>query len=106
MLMTIVLSSMSSHLSCVLLLSENMDMALKLLIVGIISVFIVLTIVIWFGKALIALVNRFAPEEQVKASKASASETGGVSERHRRIIEEAVRRITNGKGRVEKIEKR
>lgn len=100
--MTIVLSSVLSAMSSVLLLSENMDTALKLLVVGIVSVFIVLSIVIWFGKALIALVNRFAPEEQPKPSRSSAS---SVSESHRRAIAEAVRVLTAGKGSVQKIEK-
>ncbi|MBQ9215015.1 MAG: OadG family protein, partial [Bacteroidales bacterium] len=38
--------------------------ALKLLGVGLSTVFVVLLLIIWFGNLLIKAVNKFAPEEE------------------------------------------
>ena len=42
---------------------ENLNTALLLMVVGMATVFAILLIVINLGKALIALVNKYAPEE-------------------------------------------
>ena len=46
---------------------ENLNIALLLMIVGMATVFAILLIVIYLGKGLIALVNKYAPEEVVPA---------------------------------------
>ena len=80
---------------------ENIQLGLLLLVVGLTTVFIILFIVIFLGKGLIAFVNRFIPEE----IKSTQSENG-VSERVKRIIAAAVSEATKGKGIVTIIEKR
>ena len=42
---------------------ENLNTALLLMVVGMATVFAILLIVIYLGKGLIALVNKYAPEE-------------------------------------------
>ena len=42
---------------------ENLNTALLLMVVGMATVFAILLIVINLGKSLIALVNKYAPEE-------------------------------------------
>lgn len=42
---------------------ENLNLALLLMVVGMATVFAILLIVIYLGKLLIALVNKYAPEE-------------------------------------------
>lgn len=64
--------------------------------------FVVLILVIELGKGLIAFVNKFAPEEEKPAPKASGS---AVSPKVAQAIASAVNIITGGKGKVEKIEK-
>ena len=50
---------------------ENLNIALLLMIVGMATVFAILLIVIYLGKGLIALVNKYAPEEVVPAKQAA-----------------------------------
>lgn len=87
---------------------ENvMGDALQLLVVGMLTVFMILLIVIFLGKGLIALVNKFAPAEQVPQKKVTAM-GGGVSAvdaQTKAIIAAAVSQLTGGKGQVSKIEK-
>ena len=47
------------------MISNDIYGALQLLLVGMITVFLVLLIVIYLGKFLIWAVNKWAPEEQV-----------------------------------------
>ena len=59
---------------------ENLNIALLLMVVGMATVFAILLIVIYLGKGLIALVNKYAPEEVVTAK---AAEIGRASCRER-----------------------
>lgn len=84
----------------------NIYEALMLMGIGLAAVFIVLLLIIWFGKLLIKAVNKFAPEEEKtkqKASKPAAAEAidGAVQQ----AISKAVEQLTGGKGRVEQIVK-
>lgn len=75
------------------------------MIVGMATVFVILLIVIYLGKLLINLVNKYAPEEETKKpalQKAPAT----VDALTRSIIEQAVKAVTNGKGKVTEISKR
>lgn len=81
--------------------------ALQLLVVGMLTVFMILLIVIFLGKGLIALVNKFAPEEQVPQKKVAAmsSVATPVDAQTKSIIDAAVSQLTGGKGVVSKIQK-
>ena len=80
----------------------NIGIGIQLMIVGMSTVFLILLIVIWGGKALISVVNKIAPEE-AKASSRAAS--GEVSAKARAVLEAAVRELTAGKGHITNITK-
>ena len=83
---------------------ENLNIALLLMIVGMATVFAILLIVIYLGKGLIALVNKYAPEEAAlakQAANASAAVPGNIMA----AISAAVTVVTQGKGKVAKVEK-
>jgi oxaloacetate decarboxylase gamma subunit len=86
---------------------DNIGEALQLLVVGMLTVFMILLIVIFLGKGLIALVNKFAPEEQVPQKKVTAmgSVVTPVDAQTKSIIDAAVSQLTGGKGVVSKIQK-
>ena len=84
---------------------ENLNTALLLMVVGMATVFAILLIVINLGKALIALVNKYAPEEVAPATKAAANVPAPVPGNILAAISAAVTVVTQGKGKVAKVEK-
>lgn len=82
---------------------ENLGTGLLLMAVGMTTVFLILLIVIWLGKALIAFVNKVAPEEESKKkpSVSTPSTDAGAMD----AIKAAVDILTAGKGQVIKVEK-
>lgn len=83
---------------------ENIPEALKLLTVGMLTVFSILLIVIYLGKGLIAFINRFAPEEAKEVKTVKVAQTP-IDANTATIINEAVKQITAGKGHVTNIRK-
>lgn len=83
---------------------ENLNTALLLMMVGMTTVFAILLIVIYLGKALIALVNKYAPEE-VAPVKAGTSGQAPIPGNILAAISAAVTVVTQGKGKVSKVEK-
>lgn len=83
---------------------ENLNIALLLMIVGMATVFAILLIVIYLGKGLIALVNKYAPEE-VAPAKQAANTPAAVPGNIMAAISAAVTVVTQGKGKVAKVEK-
>lgn len=88
---------------------ENLETGLLLMIVGMTTVFAILLIVIYLGKGLIVLVNKYAPEEiivkkQVTSQRQAAS-AAGIANQTTAAIVSAVSVVTGGKGKVVKIEK-
>lgn len=75
------------------------------------TVFAILLIVIYLGKGLIALVNKYAPEEVVvkkqaaAAVRTTAAQAGNISGKTTAAIVAAVSMVTGGQGKVTKIEK-
>ena len=45
---------------------ENIELGLLLMVVGMVTVFVILLIVIWLSQLLISIVNKVAPEEAPK----------------------------------------
>lgn len=83
---------------------ENLNTALLLMVVGMTTVFAILLIVIYLGKVLIALVNKYAPEEIIPAKSVTngpASIPGNILA----AISAAVTVVTQGKGKIVKVEK-
>ena len=76
---------------------ENFGLGLQLMLVGMITVFLILVIVITGSRLLIRLINRIAPEEEQKKAPAGEDYTA--------VFEAAVAQLTDGKGKVTKITK-
>lgn len=88
-------------------MNDNFSEAIQLMIVGMLTVFSILLIVIVFGTLLIKLVNKYAPEE-VQNKKAVAAANNAVQQVDatvKAVIDATVAQITGGKGRVSKITK-
>ncbi|MDE6215576.1 OadG family protein [Bacteroides sp.] len=83
---------------------ENLNTAFLLMVVGMTTVFAILLVVIYLGKALIALVNRYAPEEAAPA-KAAANGPAPIPANIMAAISAAVAVVTHDKGKVAKVEK-
>lgn len=81
----------------------NVFEALKLMCIGLATVFTVLLIIIFLGKLLVSLVNKIAPEEEQPVAKNAPS--AAVDANVANAIALAVQQLTGGKGKVEKIEK-
>lgn len=83
---------------------ENINTALLLMVVGMVTVFCILLIVINLGKGLILLVNKYAPEE-VAADKKGVQGPAPIPGNVLAVINAAVSVVTHGKGKVAKVEK-
>ena len=80
-----------------------MNIGVTLMIVGMVTVFDVLLIIINLSKLLIKLVNKFALEENVKKDvKQNGPE---IPANIMAVIQQTVKEITNGKGTVSNVVK-
>ncbi|MCD8177245.1 MAG: OadG family protein [Tannerellaceae bacterium] len=86
---------------------ENIQQGLLLMVVGMTTVFLILLLVIYISKGLIAFVNKYAPEEAVqkKPVQTVAQAIEAVPAATTAAIVSAVSTLTGGKGKVTKIEK-
>lgn len=75
--------------------------AFLLLGIGMITVFVVLSIVVFSGQVLITLINKYAPDP-LKESKLI---TPLVSNKEIAVLTAVVDHVTRGKGKIESIEK-
>ena len=83
-------------------MNENIELALILLLVGMVTVFLVLILVYSLGNGIIRFVNRFFPEAE---QAAVTNQSTGVDQRHIAVIAAAVATVTGGSGKVLKVEK-
>ena len=84
---------------------ENLETAFLLMVVGMATVFVILLIVIYLGKLLISLVNKYAPEEVVSVKQTSSRAPVPIPGNILAAITAAVNVVTQGKGKVTKVEK-
>lgn len=84
---------------------ENMGLGLMLMVVGMITVFAILLIVIYLSKLLIAIVNKVAPEEVVLKKNVATASPAVIAPDTMAAIKGAVNIVTSGKGKVVKVEK-
>ena len=84
---------------------ENLETAFLLMVVGMATVFVILLIVIYLGKLLISLVNKYAPEEVVAVKQTSSQAPVPIPGNILAAITAAVNVVTQGKGKVTKVEK-
>ncbi len=83
-------------------MNENMQEAWTLLGVGMVTVIVILMVVVLIGNIIIAVVNRYFPESDNE--KAAIVRSFGNS--RMAAITAAVNMITQGKGRITKVEKK
>lgn len=84
---------------------ENLETAFLLMVVGMATVFVILLIVIYLGKLLISLVNKYAPEEVVSVKQTSSQAPVPIPGNILAAITAAVNVVTQRKGKVTKVEK-
>jgi len=92
-------------------MNENLQEAFIILAVGMITVFAILSLVVFTGQILISITNKYAPPEVAKASVTNhqilpiSSSPNSISKKKLAAIIGTVDHLTHGKGRIEKIEK-
>lgn len=79
---------------------ENLGLGLVLMVVGMVTVFLILMIVIFGSQLMIRLVNRIAPAQPEKAPVTAAADP-----LTRQVLEAAVAQLTGGKGHITNITK-
>lgn len=84
---------------------SDLGYALQLMGIGMITVFIILSLVVLLGNLIIRFVNKYLPEEVSKRVEQVASQAGDFNRKKVAAIVSAVKIVTGGKGRVTKIEK-
>ncbi len=84
-------------------MEEILSNALSILLVGMLTVFLILWLVVTIGNVIIMVVNRFWPGPQVPVKPGGKS--GSISSGTMAAIVAAVESVTRGRGKVTKIEK-
>lgn len=84
-------------------MNEDLNTALLLMGVGMITVFLVLTCVVILGNVLTRFVNRFVP--LVKSTPVKPSSSNRIQASKIAIITSAVEVFTKGKGQIKSIKK-
>jgi len=87
---------------------ENLNAALSLLAVGMVTVLIILGLVVVIGNVVIRLTNRFIPTKAPEETKSDNKGTGKKKMNLRKMaaIVAAVDVVTQGQGNIQSIEKR
>ena len=83
----------------------EMEIALELLGVGMVTVFLILSLVVLLGNSIIWFVNRFVPEIEKATAVISGNPEPKQYPRKLAVIVSAVNKVTNGAARITKIEK-
>lgn len=85
---------------------KNLIFALLLMGIGLATVFSVLILIIYFGKILISLINKYAPEEEIEKTSATANTASTAIDPNVAIaINMAISKLTDGKSKAIKIER-
>lgn len=83
---------------------ENINEALILMVVGMGTVFLILLFIIYFSKWMIALINKYVPEDVQQVAK-NSNAPSTIPSNIIAAITSAVNIATQGKAQVTKIEK-
>lgn len=84
---------------------NDMGIALELLGVGMVTVFLILSLVVILGNLIIRFVNRFIPEIQKVSAQISDSAKAEIHPNKMAAIVSAVNKVTKGTGRVTRVKK-
>jgi len=85
-------------------MTENLNIALQLLLVGMVTVFFILTIVVGLGKLLITLVNKYAATTTVAVSKRQPK-AAEFSKQKLAVLSAVVETVTQGQGVIKSVKK-
>lgn len=82
-------------------MTENLNIALQLLIVGMLSVFFILAIVVGLGRLLIFTINKYSPAVIEKpATRLVSTENQEIA-----VLTSVVEIVTQGRGKIKSIKK-
>ncbi len=84
---------------------SDFGLALQLMVIGMITVLVILSLVVAIGNLIIRFVNKYLPEEVVKKVQQVTNSSGDLNRKKVAAIVSAVKIVTEGKGHVTKIEK-
>ncbi len=84
-------------------MSEEIELGLTLMAVGMTTVLSILALVVIGGKTLISLINKFSPEGELVPLQAVATEY--ISKTKISVLASAVASATEGKGKITNIKK-
>ncbi|WP_423129009.1 OadG family protein [Gaoshiqia sp. Z1-71] len=84
---------------------SDIGIALEMMGVGMITVFIILSLVVAIGNLIIRFVNKYLPEEISQKVQQAAGKAPGLNPKKVAAIVSAVKIVTEGKGHVTNIEK-
>lgn len=83
---------------------SGLQLGLQLLLVGMLTVFFILFLVVTVGNAIIQFVNKFLPEKII-LKKAKSNANNAIDKKKMAAIVSAVQIVTKGKGKVISVEK-
>lgn len=79
---------------------NNMVLGLQLMLIGMVTVFVILLVVIYGSELLIRIVNKVAPAAQAQDKRPAGAEDDVMP-----VLEAAVAAITGGRGHITKVTK-
>lgn len=85
-------------------MNSNLEIALQLLITGMVTVFLILFLVVFIGNMIIRFVNKYIPETE-NTKQGSVRSNNEVDATKMAVISSTVQLVTGGKGKVVKVEK-
>jgi len=84
---------------------DDMGIAFELLGVGMVTVFLILSLVVILGNLIIRFVNRFIPEIQKVSAQIGDAAKAEINPNKMTAIVSAVNKVTKGTGRVTRVKK-
>lgn len=84
---------------------NDMGIAFELLGVGMVTVFLILSLVVILGNLIIRFVNRFIPEVKKVSAQISDAVHSEIHPNKMAAIASAVNKVTKGTGRVTRVKK-
>ncbi len=84
---------------------ENFGEALLLMVVGMATVIVILLLIIFLGKLLILLINKYVPAEEIAPKPQQQQGPAPIPSHIMAAITSAVSVVTQGKGKITKVEK-
>ena len=89
-------------------MEDTFSNAIVILLIGMLTVFFILVLVMWSGNLLIQITNRLAPVAEISAPAIppkSSAEALPISKKKLAAISAVISTVSGGKARIEKIEK-